>query len=122
MPRNSFIYLHTLRSVGAVPTDVNDVESAQREGVLVMPFFIQDSLCLNIGHSSTSNDGIEKMATSQSSLQCEKTCEKAFSPTKGLVALSMGLPLLCLSWDQIAALTTTVDVSSLRCCGNAEVV
>ena len=92
MLRNSFIYSHTLRSVGAVPTDVNDVENAQREGVLVMPFFIQDSLCLNIGHSSTSsNDGIDKMATSQTLLQCEKTCEKAFSPTKGIVALSVGL-------------------------------
>ena len=69
MLQNSFIYLHTLRSVGTVPTDMNDVESAQREGVLVIPFFIQDSLCLNIGHSSTiSNDVIDKMATSQSSL------------------------------------------------------
>ena len=49
-----------------VPTEANAVENTHREGVLIMPVSIQNSLHLNVAHLSTSNDGIDKMAISHS--------------------------------------------------------
>ena len=45
-----------------VPTEANTVENAHCEEVLVMPFFYTNSLRLNAGHLSTSDDVIDKMA------------------------------------------------------------